>query len=132
MKDSHTAQRTTPLVGWALIGAALESLYLLLYALAPIATVYPHVFPLGQVWPWTLALARLLFPGALAGNGSIPDAGPYFLLLGITFTVLGCVYLYMVISASRTGAIDRSPTAPIRPAIQPGDVNAINLQIAKA
>ncbi|TMF44422.1 MAG: hypothetical protein E6I32_15150 [Chloroflexi bacterium] len=126
MKDSHTAQRTTPLVGWALIGAALESLYLLLYALAPIATVYPHVFPLGQVWPWTLALARLLFPGALAGNGSIPDAGPYFLLLGITFTVLGCVYLYMVISASRTGAIDRSPTAPIRPAIQPGDVNAIN------
>ena len=126
MKDSHTAQRTTPLVGWALIGAALESLYLLLYALAPIATVYPHVFPLGQVWPWTLALARLLFPGALAGNGSIPDAGPYFLLLGITFTVLGCVYLYMVISVSRTGAIDRSPTAPIRPAIQPGDVNAIN------
>ena len=64
MKDSHTAQRTMPLVGWALIGAAaLESLYLLVYALAPIATVYPHVFPLGQVWPWTLALARLLFPG---------------------------------------------------------------------
>ena len=126
MKDSHTAQRTTPLVGWALIGAALESLYLLLYALAPIATVYPHVFPLGQVWPWTLALSRLLFPGAPAGNGTIPYADPYFLLLGITFTVLGCVYLYMVISASRTDAIDRSPTAPIRPAIQPGDVNAIN------
>jgi len=126
VKDSHTAQRATPLVGWALIGAALESLYLLVYALAPIATVYPHVFPLGQVWPWTLALSRLFFPGASAGNGSIPDDGPYFLLLGIIFTALGCVYLYMVISVSRTGAIDRSPTAPIRPAIQIEDVDAIN------
>src|ERR1700730_4755384 len=115
-----------PLPGWALIGAALESLYLLVYALAPIATVYPHVFPLGQVWSWTLASSRLLFPEASTGNGSNPNAGPYFLLLGITFTVLGCAYLYMLISASRTGAIDRNPTAHIRPADQPDDVDAIN------
>ena len=126
MKDTHTAQRATPLIGWALIGAALASLYLLIYALAPIATVYPHVFPLGQGWLWTLAPSRLLFPGAWTGNGSNPDAGPYFLLLGITFTVLGCAYLYLVISVSRTCARNRSPTAPIRPAIQPGDVGAIN------
>lgn len=109
-------------IRWVLIGVAFECLYLLVCALAPIATVYPQVFPLGQVWPWTLAPSHPLFPGAWAGNSPYPASYPYFLLLGITFIGLGCVYLYVAISASRTRAINQVLTVG-----QQENASAINL-----
>lgn len=82
------------LLHFILIGIALELLYLLVFALAPLSTIYPKLSPLGMEWSWTIAPTQLLFHRGRDVSGGYSDLGSYFLLLGLTSIVLGGAYLY--------------------------------------
>jgi hypothetical protein len=96
MRSLTISQRFSPLLHFILIGGVLELLYLLIFALAPLTTTYPKLSPLGTDWPWTLAPAQLLFHRAASTGSGYADLGSYFLLLGLIFIALACVYLYAV------------------------------------
>jgi hypothetical protein len=100
MRSLTFFQRLSPLLYFILIGGVLELLYLLVFALAPLSTTYPKLSPSGMDWPWTLGPAQLLFHRSLSMGVSYADPGFYFLLLGLTFAALTCVYLYAVGKAS--------------------------------
>lgn len=90
-----------PLLHFVLIGGALELLYLMVFALAPLSTVHPVLSPVGMDWRWTLAPSQLLFPGAWNLHGRYTVPGFCFMLLGVTFIALSSVYLYAVRKASQ-------------------------------
>lgn len=104
MKTGNSLWRISLLPHLIMLGTALEFLYFLLFAVAPLPVIHLQASPLAVAWPWTLAPSQWLFPQAWSLHGKFPDPGPYFLLLGLIFTALGCAYLYAVISISRVSS----------------------------
>ncbi len=89
------------LLQFVLIGAVLELLYLLVFALAPLSTINGHASPLATAWPWTHALSQFLFHVAWSASGKYTGGGIYYLLLGLVLIALSAIYLYAVIRAFR-------------------------------
>ncbi len=101
---SYSRQANWPVLQFAVIGSALELLYLLVFALSPLATTITRVSPMASAWPWTLALTQLLFHRSWSSSAGYSDLSPYFLLLGLTFIALSGVYLYAVRRVSHTSS----------------------------
>jgi hypothetical protein len=89
------------LLQFVLIGAALELLYLVVFALAPLYTINEHASPLATAWPWTLAPSQFLFHVGWSASGKYTGGGIYFLLLGLVLIALSAIYLYAVVRAFR-------------------------------
>ncbi len=89
------------LLQFVLIGAALELLYLVVFALAPLSTINGHASPLAMAWPWTLAPSQFLFHVAWSASGKYTGGGIYYLLLGLVLIALSAIYLYAVVRAFR-------------------------------
>jgi hypothetical protein len=89
------------LLQFVLIGAALELLYLVVFALAPLSTINGHTSPLATAWPWTLAPSQFLFHVAWSASGKYTGGGIYYLLLGLVLIALSAIYLYAVVRAFR-------------------------------
>jgi hypothetical protein len=65
-------------------------------ALAPLPELHLHPTPLINDLSWTLALSRLIFPGAWTSAGNTPNADwIYFFLLAIAFLALAGFHLFM-------------------------------------
>ena len=86
---------------FVLLGAALELLYLVVFALAPLSTINGHASPLATAWPWTLAPSQFLFRAAWSASGKYMTSGIYYLLLGLVLIALSAIYLYAVVRAFR-------------------------------
>jgi hypothetical protein len=89
------------LLQFVLIGAALELLYLVVFALAPLSTINGHTSLLATAWPWTLAPSQFLFHVAWSASGKYTGGGIYYLLLGLVLIALSAIYLYAVVRAFR-------------------------------
>ncbi len=89
------------LLQFVLIGTALELLYLVVFALAPLSTINGHASPLATAWPWTLAPSQFLFHVAWSASGEYTGGGIYYLLLGLVLIALSAIYLYAVVRAFR-------------------------------
>lgn len=98
-KEQEPATRQGKLLQFVLIGAALELLYLVVFALAPLSTINGHASPLATAWPWTLALSQFLFHVAGSASGKYTGGGIYYLLLGLVLVALSAIYLYAVVRA---------------------------------
>jgi hypothetical protein len=89
-------QRLSPLHYFILLGSVLELLYLLVFALSLFFTPHPILSPSGTDWSWTFVPAQLLFHRTLSLGGGHADPGFYFLLLGLIFIALACVYIFTI------------------------------------
>ena len=101
MHVSRMNSKKGKLLQFVLIGAALELLYLVVFALAPLSTINGHASPLATAWPWTLAPSQFLFHVAWSASGKYTDGGIYYLLLGLVLIALSAIYLYAVVRAFR-------------------------------
>ena len=100
-REQEPPIRRGKLLQFVLIGAALELLYLVVFALAPLSTINGHASPLATAWPWTLAPSQFLFHVTWSASGKYTDGGIYYLLLGLVLIALSAIYLYAVVRAFR-------------------------------
>ena len=101
MHLSRINSKKGKLLQFVLIGAALELLYLVVFALAPLSTINGHTSLLATAWPWTLAPSQFLFHVAWSASGKYTGGGIYYLLLGLVLIALSAIYLYAVVRAFR-------------------------------
>src|SRR5258708_3950001 len=101
MHVSRMNSKKGKLLQFVLIGAALELLYLVVFALAPLSTINGHTSLLATAWPWTLAPSQFLFHVAWSASGEYTGGGIYYLLLGLVLIALCAIYLYAAVSAFR-------------------------------
>src|SRR5260370_47940 len=102
MHVSRMNSKKGKLLQFVLIGAALELLYLVVFALAPLSTINGHASPLAMAWSWTLAPSQFLFHAAWSASGKYTGGCIYYLLLGLVLIALSDIYLYAVVSAFRS------------------------------
>ena len=100
-REQEPPIRRGKLLQFVLIGAALELLYLVVFALAPLSTINGHTSLLATAWPWTLAPSQFLFHVAWSASGEYTGGGIYYLLLGLVLIALSAIYLYAVGRAFR-------------------------------
>ncbi len=100
-REQEPPIRRGKLLQFVLIGAALELLYLVVFALAPLSTINGHTSLLATAWPWTLAPSQFLFHVAWSASGEYTGGGIYYLLLGLVLIALSAIYLYAVVRAFR-------------------------------
>jgi hypothetical protein len=98
LKNPGTRQRTgqsiSPPLLLLLLACALEVLYLLIVALAPLRGLHLISSPL-DAWSWTFVPSHLLFPSAWTPQTSLPEHDwPHLWLLGFTFIALTIIYAF--------------------------------------
>lgn len=94
----HRQRSPTALRGIIFAGIILELLLLLLFALVPLPGLRLYNTPLPDVWSWTLALSRWLFPEAWSNS---THTLPFLVLLAATLLALVGTYALAIIIVGR-------------------------------